>query len=368
MPNETVTRVLMENQIDCDIVPQDIFEESDVYHTVMADGKLKVNTQEYSVVAIPCLQFVTESFAKGIKELLAAGVRVYFVGGRPEAVLSENISLEDLSLVKDIAVDKLVEIVSDVSDIKIEPANSYIRYYHYIKDDIDLYMLVNEGDKEYTGNIEITGKYAGVSGKKLFSCDSWNNRIYDISLADGKGTITLVPGKSRIIIIPKDAADEKALADVATCETVIPSVAQAVEVAVPWKRSIVKSVNYPNFEAAAEVTLPDDYSKVDREFSGWFKYENSFTAEDTGNYYLEITDAFEVVTLYINDKKVSTQIFAPFVFDISDFVVAGANNIRIEIATTLEREMLSQPDMFGRPKTEPAFGSGILGDVNIYKG
>ena len=368
MPDENVTRALMEKQIDCDIVPQDVFEEREAYHTVISKGKLRVNTQEYSAVIIPYSQFISESFAKGIVELLKEGVRVYFVGDKPEKVLCDNVALSDFEAAKVVALENVAKEVADLADVTIDSSDSYIRYYHYVKDGTDLYMLVNEGTETYKGAFTVTGKYAKVSDKKLFCYDAWNNSIYATALENGKGNITLVPGSARIIIVPKNVEDEKLLLNAVTSEAIVPTNANTVGMVQPWKRSIAKSVDYPDFKAETEVSLPDDYSKLEREFSGWFKYENSFVADKTGKYYLEVTDAVEVLTLYINDKKVGTGIYPPFVFDISDYVTAGNNNIRIEVATTLERELLGVPDMFGRPKPEPKYGSGITGKVNLYFG
>ena len=368
LADELVTRALVENQIECDIVPQDVFIEKDEWHTAISNGTFTVNTQSYKAVLIPYAQFISESFAAGIKELLNAGVKVYFVGGKPEAILGDGVTLEDLDAAENIERDMVAKAVSDFADIVIDKADSYIRYYHYVKDDTDIYMLVNEGTDAYTGSLTITGKYSEIAGKKLYIYDAWNNCIYDAKFNDGKGNITLIPGTSKFIIIPKDAADEKLLASAVVSEVSVPENATSVDVNGSWTRSIVKSIDYPKFAESTKVSLPDDYAKVDAEFSGWLKYENTFTAPEGGKYYLEVTDAVEVLTLYINDSKVGTGIYPPFVFDISDYIVAGENNIRIEIATTLEREMLKVPDMFGRPKSEPKLGSGITGNVNIYKG
>jgi hypothetical protein len=86
--------------------------------------------------------------------------------------------------------------------------------------------------------------------------------------------------------------------------------------------------------------------------------------------YLAIEDAFEGVEVFINGESVGIQIAPPFIFDISGQLKEGINKIRIEVATTLERERYfaagEQDDLFGRmakdrpPVLEP---SGIIGNV-----
>ena len=366
MPDEIVTRQLAENQIEFDIVPQDIFVEREEYKTSTANGKLVVGTQEYGAVVIPYVQFVNEPFAKGIKEMLDAEIRVYFVDKSPESVISDSFSVSELKDAKLIKTAELSTVLSDLVDLAISPANTYIRYYHYVKDNTDLYMLVNEGDKIFEGKITVSDRYAEVKGKSVFAYDAWNNLIHKTDIVDGCGNISLKPNESSILIIVNDEENVKLLESKAVPKVVIPAEAKAINMSGKWMRSITKSVNYPNFEKQEEVNLPDDYAKVDPEFSGWFRYENSFNTDSSKAYYLEITDAFEVVDLYINGEKLQTQIFAPFIYDISKYVKDGENKVCIEVATTLEREMLKVPDMFGRPKPEPKYGSGITGEVKIY--
>ena len=53
---------------------------------------------------------------------------------------------------------------------------------------------------------------------------------------------------------------------------------------------------------------------------------------------LEITDAGEDVEVFINGKSAGIQVLPPFRFDISNLLQDGKNSLRIEVATTLERE------------------------------
>ena len=80
---------------------------------------------------------------------------------------------------------------------------------------------------------------------------------------------------------------------------------------------------------------------------------------------LEITDAAEGVEVFVNGKSLGIQIVPPFRYDLSAFLRSGENDIAIEIATTLEREMSQFPDQFGR-KTEPVSASGLNGEVYLY--
>ena len=85
---------------------------------------------------------------------------------------------------------------------------------------------------------------------------------------------------------------------------------------------------------------------------------------------LEISKAAEGVEVFVNGVSAGIQIAAPYRYDLSGLVKEGENELRIEVATTLEREMSQHPDpmmaMMG-VKSVPTSESGITGMVCIEK-
>lgn len=55
-------------------------------------------------------------------------------------------------------------------------------------------------------------------------------------------------------------------------------------------------------------------------------------------YILFIPEAGEDVEFFVNGTSQGIQILTPFLYDITEAVQDGENDIRIEVATTLERE------------------------------
>ena len=82
------------------------------------------------------------------------------------------------------------------------------------------------------------------------------------------------------------------------------------------------------------------------------------------------TKAAEGVEVFVNGVSAGIQIAAPYRYDLSGLVKEGENELRIEVATTLEREMSQHPDpmmaMMG-VKSVPTSESGITGMVCIEK-
>ena len=79
--------------------------------------------------------------------------------------------------------------------------------------------------------------------------------------------------------------------------------------------------------------------------------------ETSSQILLTIADAGEDIELFINGKSAGIQILSPFIFDMSNMLVNGRNQIRIEVATSLERERGAN-----KKKQAPI---GILSSVKI---
>ena len=79
---------------------------------------------------------------------------------------------------------------------------------------------------------------------------------------------------------------------------------------------------------------------------------------------LEIEDAQEGVEVFLNGESAGIQIAPPFRWDLCGW--AGENRLRVEVATTLERECY--PMLQGYHKLlarVPSGGSGLTGKVTL---
>lgn len=74
--------------------------------------------------------------------------------------------------------------------------------------------------------------------------------------------------------------------------------------------------------------------------SGFICYEKEWVLQDTPkSAILEITDAYEGIEVFVNGQSLEIQIVPVYLFDLTSFLKKGSNQVRIEVATTLEREM-----------------------------
>lgn len=380
MLDQKPARKLAEAQIEYDFIPVDVFAEPEHYHTKI--GKtLQVNTQEYKVLIVPYTQFVTVEFAKSVEELQMEGMNILFLDGMPEGVcnLKEEKELKEKNLIGSVEQDMMKEEIMKgilrcqvlsleelvpylnhlgIPKVRFIPENSYLRVLHY-KEECDRYYFVNESSETYKGTV-----YIPLSGT-CYGYDAWENRIFRLVTEDcengTKFSVVLEPRKSLMVVF--DEADETQFWNPVCIE------GEPISLSV-WKRSTCDSIEYPCFGKSQIITLPDQLAEEQPEFSGFVRYETTFTLEQLGKVVLEVTDAKEGMEVFVNGISAGIQIVPPYRYDLTEFVQSGKNQIVIEVATTLERQCYEMtkddPRMKMRGLAKPTCKSGITGSVCVY--
>ena len=364
MLNQKPARVLMDNQIDFDILPADVFTERKRYQTKI-DNLLRINSQDYKTLIIPYSQYITESMTKAVIELKKVGFPVLFIDDLPSGIVDgDDALLAEISDCKIVTLDTLkTELDKEsISELKVEPAFSMLRYLHY-KEDNDTYIFTNENMAEtFTGTVTVpnTGP--------LYGYDVWNNELYEVHAEQkGQGTtlhLEIPPYQSVVIIFGK-LEDTEIKAPI--------SYEEEINITDNWKMSISKSIDYPAFTEEQQITKLENVGLKYPEFSGFIRYEKEIEVSSLKQASLIIEDAFEGVEVFVNDESVGIQVAPPFAFDISKQIKSGTNKLRIEVATTLEREQHYTPVAPDHPYAAfAAFAkdpllqpTGIVGDVKL---
>lgn len=359
MASDIVGHQLYDHQIDYDYIPQDVFLDENVYDMEITEGKLRVNTQEYKVLIVPELQFVTPHMKEAVKKMQEAHFPVYFINRLPEGVEGEVVPLDEL-------VAKLSG--QGVNELSIEPENNRVRYYHYEhQDGSAVYLFVNEGDDIYEGNVQIPDE------RDCYIYDAWENTVYRAEVLREedkkvkKVSLSLEPLKSQIVIFDQKESVEEVLKQ-EKCPLAVSG--EEVKLGTVWKRSICRSIDYPKFGEKKEICLPDLLHEEEPLFSGFVRYENQFEGKAGKTYVLEISDAYEGVEIFVNGRSLGIQIVPTYRFDLSSEIQDGVNELVIEVATTLEREASQFPNPYAKyigQDVTPTCKSGISGTVKIYK-
>lgn len=345
MLTQKPARMLMEHQVDFHILPVDVFAERDRYQTVISQAGLCVNKNYYQTLIIPYAEYITSEFASAVKELKESGCKILFLDKLPKGIVDTKEVFEESADL----VCNLQDLLAYVHrDIQIEPASFRIRTLHY-KGMEELYYFVNEDDKVYEGTAKIP------FAEHLYLYNAWENKVekadYQSHETHTEIRFSLKPGESAIYIS-------------GTCENMREKVSPkgtCIMLETNWRRSICRSIDYPNFQSEKQISSFGDYGKENKKFSGFIAYETVLPKEmtaDANKVVLEITDAGEDVEVFINGSSAGMQVLPPFYYDITEFLEREKNRIRIEVATTLERER-----GVNQKNWKPI---GITGNVNLY--
>lgn len=357
MPVEQPIRALYDHQIDCHVLPADIFAEPDRYQTRLG-SPLSVNGQQYSALIIPGAKYLPQTAASGLERLAALGLPILFVGDKPGAVAETGAPLSDaLRECKTAALEELPGriIQLGIPVPRLIPDKDRVRILH-IAGETEVYFAVNEGCSPWEGEISLPGT------GRCFLYDAWENRCCSVEQRMQEAAIAvnlrIEPLKSVFIVFGEPP-----------CPTTpaLRTDGRTVELG-KWRRSICAAKEYPGFQGEKEITLPDDLAEELPEFSGFVRYETMVVAAPGERFMVEISDAQEGVELFVNGASAGVQVAPPFRYDISSLVREGENRLTVEVATTLERQCY--PTLQGYAKmlaSPPEKGSGITGKVKLYR-
>ncbi len=356
------------NGYDYDVVNSDVI----LNRMSVEEGKIVLpDGMSYSVIVLPDQVHMPLQVLKKLEQMVLEGATV--IGPRPEYVPGLNHAESDnkeLTLIADRMWQDLdgrgikmaaygkgrifegltISEVLEGDHIKKDfdySGNSELDYIHRSYHNGDGYFIRNEGEKSFSGTctFRASGKYPEIwdpsTGKQY--------ALKEFTRADGlvKTQLELDPGGSLFVIF---CDTKRALADWSTFRGVI----EAEEhVAGPWR------VSFPEgWGAPSETTFDELISWTDSEIKGISYFSGTATYHKTllidperirqhGRIFLDLGEIRDVSEVYINGKSAGIQWKKPYLFDISDLLKAGENQVEIEIVNLwvnrLTGDMLSEP-------------------------
>ena len=368
--------------------------------SVNADGRIVLpDGMSYQILVLPQSTTMTIGSLRKIHDLVQQGATIS--GPKPQtmpgletgdATLEFNQlrnslwgDLDGISRTKNYVGKGRVmwgEHLADIlEDLDIEPdvvysrgLNTDIHWIHRRRDDADIYFISNQSDKPE--NIHVSFRL-NEKQPELWHAD--NGKIEEVSYEMNQAR-TIVPLNldaygSVFVVFRKDA-------EVARLE--FPEYRERVlmEVNAPW------TIQFPKGWGAPETStfqVLKSWTEVDDEgikyFSGTASYHNRIKIskkmlQGENEIWLDLGEVRDLAEVYVNGRKVEILWKMPYQVEISSFVKAGENELRIDVTNEWTNRLAGDQDLPEDQRYLPAFGrrfgrkwepepSGLIGPVKI---
>ena len=353
--SESVGKVLYDNQNDYDILPIDA-----VINTAAESGKLKINRTEYKCFIVPHSTALPISIIKKLYELSQGGVHIVYADGIPEfSCEGEDINefISESETLRVVPTERLFGYMTEngFADIKCSDNgnenNMFLRVMHAERNG-DLYMFFNE---DIHKSIDTTVESENFNGEYIVY-DGMKNRVKKGECKDGKINISLEPYSSIIIFIGYESENIPMLLK-SEQKTI-------VELSGGFELFLATEEEYPEFKKYGAMKTLKNITGADMlpEFSGHMRYAAQFKAaiDKSKRYTLDLGYVGEIAEIEINGKNIGMRIAPPYVFDITEYIKDGVNELTVTVTNHLG---FQQRDAFSRYLVfEP---SGLIGSVKI---
>ncbi|MBP3336788.1 MAG: hypothetical protein J6L59_00100 [Clostridia bacterium] len=328
---QDLAKVLYDNHFDYDILPIEYIEQID------KNGML--NGEKYPLLFLPYTSYLPESVIKSLKK---ANIEVICVSDNGQK--SADFPTIDIKEAPYILKER------GVCDVVCDYQGIYLRSYHYTRDNTHIYMFVNE-DIKHKISTDITLRAFDDGNYAIY--DALENKAWRGYSDSGKIHIDLPPYSSLIILCGELEYErlvqlpELTLISEETVSNVFDvSLAETLEKYEPY----IKTDKLFNVTGRAHKPR----------FSGNIRYETTLNLKKADKIMLDLGEVGEAATVKLNGKRAGNRIAPPYIFDITDLVKNGENNLEIIVSNHLgynKRDYLSIYLTF-----EP---SGLLGPVKI---
>lgn len=342
--------MLARNQIDYDVIPADALTERDYYKTGIADGKLKINGNEYQALVIPWSQYLPKGVLHTALELYRAGGRVYFIDRLPEGYCEETGAIDwrgnELPVVPLPALAGMLR-EEGIFDIICGGFCPWLRYSHWQKDDRDYYMFLNEDDRN---GLETTVTFQ-KSGS-LFRIDvgkQWVQELGSIQ-ADTRTVLSLGSLESAVYVVEQEKENENVEGSGKEAWIRVPEWNPKAP-SLPWNMGPDDDrnsndgwkVEYEGEEAGPkEMTLKilSDLGTMDgfQRYIGPLTYKTRIRFTNELPHLLDLGEVGDSAQVTLNGIDVGYEIAAPYRFDVSRAVKEGENELIVRVLPSRARQ------------------------------
>jgi hypothetical protein len=365
---KNLSHELLDSQIDFDYVDDDALTE----RAIVEDGCIKVFNETYRVLVVPKVSVVALEILKVIKSFVESGgllvclehpqeimgldpsqdeevkILVEYLFGKGQGGAQydgEKCVKQGRTFVAASDIKQVCEYIEesgnrDITVYAEEDVKPNIKYLHRKDEHFDIYFLINECKAECSAKVSFSAE--GLP--QLW--DAETGEIFQKAHAKSENGMTSISlwfsaYGSNIIVFDKIISGED------------------------YKNLPHLSAAYPKGEI--KVQLDEEFHiRVDERkylsrlvsltelghkyFSGTAEYENDFHINDIENgrrLFLDLGEVRETAEVELNGKTVGYKVWAPYLFNITDYVVEGENKLRITLTNTLTNAFDLKAEPYG---------------------
>lgn len=322
-------RMLLEAQLDCDIIPADIFVED---YVSVEDKKLIINKEEFGCLIIPYCEVIPTAAVDFIMKAATKDLMIYMIEDIPKGnTEGRPLPSKFPNSVTIVKLNQLAKVIKEnqKTQIRIDKANKNLRFYCYEQEDGKVYLFFNE-DPFDAIDIKVAiedGEYLAIE-----EYDPMRNQSQKFSIHQNKFRLFLEPGQLRIFIPKKTSIGAVEM----------PICISTEEILCDWNVSVRESGRGTFFEKIMILKSSDGLPNMNGPkyfsgFSGTYRYEGGFELKQKNvqQCMLYLPRFGDCVEIYLNDKEVGMMLANPDRIDITSFLKEGFNKLRIEVTNTL---------------------------------
>lgn len=312
-------KVLYDNNLDFDFLPIDciVGDQNTCFYPAEAEkGNLKVGENLYKALIIPEAAILPENLAKKLNYLENMGVKVIYMG---------------LDSKKDSLCLKLKTLFTP--DIEVSGQREFLRSTHYVDNNNDIYMFVNESGA-MRSEVEIT--LNTLQSEKGICLNLLNDEVYKTDAENKKILLSLAPFES-VVMVFGDVESENLPEKKVYTKEITPDFNFKVEIA-----EADDMENFSVFRESVKNTEPVNVTSLENipEFSGVVKYTANFKGDEFlgKNTALDLTDCGNTAEIYLNGEYLGMRLCKPFIFDLKENL-KEENELIIKVSNTLANKV-----------------------------
>lgn len=326
LSTQKVARILSQNQYEFDVVAMEMVQNAEI-----GVGEFSINNHSFKALLIPYMQRVPMEFLSKLSEFVQAGIQVSFIDGLPvEYIEGKNIQVELLANFNDCPLSNLLNYLSlkNFDYLATERNFDRLRYYHYQKDNHQVYVLFNEDDS-VTLDLDFS-----LDGEKQFLLyDAFENKVYEIEKNNHDYHLTLSPSEAVVIFESNQSIPTHYLRNLLGEEMSLNHQNWVIEAEGIDNRKQLVSLKQ-NYSTLPILGVKDDLLH----FAGRISYSTTLP-KVLGRVQLEIENAEEIVEVLVNGVSVGMKISTPYRFDLSNVLTENENQLEVVVTNSLGRSM-----------------------------